>query len=237
MLLRRMASGIRNQDWATVTVEFLIVVAGIFVGLQVDSWNSDRSDRDRERVILNQLHSDFTSNAVSLGQYADRHEQLVEGLTFALDTLTRGELPRTDVRRFRNAFVSMYQLPSVSATMGGYDTLIAGGDLALISDQGLKLRLAQLNADIDGESSLMDYFREFNLINRELTRDVVLLVPNEGRTDTNLRVDFAAVKNDFRMILIVADQRRSHQIIGAARRSLADDFSEVAAYIETLLTP
>ncbi len=234
MLLRRMTSAFRNQDWATVTVEFFIVVAGIFVGLQVDSWNTERSDRHKERVVLDQLYSDFTENAASLNVYADRHDQMVEGLKFALDSMTRGELPDADVPRFRQAFVSMYQLPSASTTMGGYDMLIASGDLALITDDALKLRIARLSADLDEESSLLAYFREFSLSNRELTREVVLLVPNDDRTDANLTVDFAAVKNDPLMLLIVADQRRSHQIFGAARRELAQEFSDLATYIDTL---
>ncbi len=235
MLLRRIATAFRKQDWATVAVEFVIVVAGIVVGLQVDSWNTERKDRIREQAILKQFQSDFATNAASIGRYAIRHEQMVEGLGFALEVLTRGELEKTDTRRFRDAFVSMYQLPSISATMGGYDTVIATGDLALITDQELKSRLVQLRSDLDAEMSLMNYFRDLNQNNMELTRDVVLLVPNDDRTDAMLQVDFDVVKNDYRMLTVVADQRRKHQIIGAARRSLADNFSGAAAYVETLM--
>jgi hypothetical protein len=235
MLLRRIASAFRKQDWTTVTVEFVIVVAGIFVGLQADSWKTERSDRVREQMILKQLQSDFASNAVSVAKFASRHEKMAEGLAFALELLTRGKLEKTDTQRFRNAFVSMYQLPSISATMGGYDAVIATGDLALITDQKLKSRLVQLSSELASEMSLTNYFRDLNQINMKLTRDVVLLVPNEDRTDTTLRVDFAVVKNDYRMLTVVADQHRKHQIIGAARRSLADNFSETAAYIESLI--
>ena len=235
MILRRIATAFRQQDWATVVVEFAIVVAGILVGLQVDSWNTERTDRIREKAVLEQLHSDFAANATNIGQYANRHDQMIEDLAFALNVLTKGELTKTDTRRFRNAFVSMYQLPSISASMGGYDTAIAAGDLALITDQKLKSRLIQLSSELDSEMSLTNYFRDLNQINMELTRDVVLLVPNSDRTDTTLQVDFDVVKNDYRMLTVVADQRRKHQIIGAARRSLANNFSEAQAYVETLM--
>ena len=157
MILRRIATAFRSQDWTTVTVEFAIVVTGIFVGLQVDSWNKERTDRIRESVILQQLHSDFAANAANISQYADRHEQMVEGLDFALDVLTRGELPETDTRRFRNAFVSMYQLPAISASMGGYDAVIANGDLALITDQELKSRMMELSSSYVGMLSVLWY--------------------------------------------------------------------------------
>jgi hypothetical protein len=235
MIIRRIATAFRKQDWATVTVEFTIVVTGIFVGLQVDSWNTERTDRIREKVILEQLHSDFAANAANISRYVSRHDQMVEDLAFALNVLTRGELTKTDVGRFRNAFVSMYQLPSISASMGGYDSVIATGDLALITDQELKSRLIQLSSELDAEINLTSYFRDLNQINMELTRDVVLLVPNKDRTDTTLKVDFDVVKNDYRMLTVVADQHRKHQIIGAARRSLANNFSEAKAYVETLM--
>lgn len=235
MILRRIATAFRKQDWATVVVEFAIVVAGILVGLQVDSWNTERTDRIREKAVLEQLHSDFAANATNIGQYADRHDQMIEDLAFALNVLTKGELTKTDTRRFRNAFVSMYQLPSISASMGGYDAMIATGDLALITDQELKSRLIQLSSELDAEMSITSYFRDLNQINMQLTRDVVLLVPNNDRTDTTLQVDFDVVKNDYRMLTVVADQHRKHQIIGAARRGLADNFSAAKAYIETLM--
>ena len=88
---------------------------------------------------------------------------------------------------------------------------------------------------LDAEMSLTNYFRDLNQLNMELTRDVVLLVPNDERTDTRLQVDFDVIKSDYRMLTVVADQRRKHQIIGAARRGLVDGFSEAAAHIETLI--
>ena len=45
MILRRIADAFRKQDWATVTIEFFVVVVGIFVGLQVDNWNQIRKDQ------------------------------------------------------------------------------------------------------------------------------------------------------------------------------------------------
>ena len=44
MILRRIAEAFRRQDWFTVFVETMIVVVGVFVGLQVDNWNAARVD-------------------------------------------------------------------------------------------------------------------------------------------------------------------------------------------------
>lgn len=47
MILRRLSKHLLTQDWAAAVIDFIIVVAGIFVGLQVDSWNETRIDLPR----------------------------------------------------------------------------------------------------------------------------------------------------------------------------------------------
>ena len=59
MILRRLAEAIREQNWFTVFIEFMIVVSGIFVGLQVDDWNKSRLDRADERIFLLRLHEEL----------------------------------------------------------------------------------------------------------------------------------------------------------------------------------
>tara|TARA_R110000796_G_scaffold57279_1_gene132312 strand:+ start:720 stop:992 length:273 start_codon:yes stop_codon:yes gene_type:complete len=45
MIFQRLATSIREQDWFTVAVETLIVVFGVFIGLQVNNWNAASQDR------------------------------------------------------------------------------------------------------------------------------------------------------------------------------------------------
>lgn len=63
MLLRRFTEHVRDQDWFAVGLDFLVVVVGIYVGLQADEWNEQRKDRIREQAHLEQLYSDFAFNA------------------------------------------------------------------------------------------------------------------------------------------------------------------------------
>ncbi|MFT5609355.1 MAG: uncharacterized membrane protein YfbV (UPF0208 family), partial [Parvicella sp.] len=65
MILRRLSNAVRQQDWFTVVVEILIVVMGVFIGLQVNNWNIENTARVNERQLLSQLQSDVEA-AVSL---------------------------------------------------------------------------------------------------------------------------------------------------------------------------
>ena len=44
MILRRITDAFRKQDWFPVAVETLIVVFGVFIGLQVNNWNEERKN-------------------------------------------------------------------------------------------------------------------------------------------------------------------------------------------------
>jgi uncharacterized membrane protein len=42
MILHRLTKSILEQNWLTVAVEIIIVVLGVFLGLQVNNWNEWR---------------------------------------------------------------------------------------------------------------------------------------------------------------------------------------------------
>lgn len=42
MILRRLGNAIRTRNWFTEFIEFVIVVADNFVGLQANNWNERR---------------------------------------------------------------------------------------------------------------------------------------------------------------------------------------------------
>ena len=39
MLLSRVIEHVKNQHWTAVILDFVIVVMGVFIGLQVQDWN------------------------------------------------------------------------------------------------------------------------------------------------------------------------------------------------------
>lgn len=55
MILRRISENLRSQNWFTVAIEFVIVVVGVFVGLQVQDWNDARKERIEEQALLSRL--------------------------------------------------------------------------------------------------------------------------------------------------------------------------------------
>ena len=59
MILRRLTDALRKQDWFTVVIETLIVVLGVFLGLQVNNWNEARAAESRRAEIIRALATDL----------------------------------------------------------------------------------------------------------------------------------------------------------------------------------
>ena len=59
MIVRRLAEALRKQNWVTVVLEIMIVVIGIFLGLQANDWNQARNDRALEVRYLERLQADL----------------------------------------------------------------------------------------------------------------------------------------------------------------------------------
>lgn len=59
MLLRRITQHVRDQNWFAVGVDFVIVVIGVFVGIQVSNWNEARAFKARETELLVELENEI----------------------------------------------------------------------------------------------------------------------------------------------------------------------------------
>ncbi|MBI1366945.1 MAG: hypothetical protein GC153_13440 [Alphaproteobacteria bacterium] len=59
MILSRIINHMKAQHWTAVFLDFAIVVAGVFLGMQVSNWNQYAADRRAETEYLRQLLGDL----------------------------------------------------------------------------------------------------------------------------------------------------------------------------------
>ena len=61
MILHRLTENLRAQNWTAITIEFLIVVIGVFIGTQVANWNQQRLAKVATERMLEQLGPELQS--------------------------------------------------------------------------------------------------------------------------------------------------------------------------------
>jgi hypothetical protein len=90
MLLRRFISNVRDRDWGLVVAELLVVVVGVFIGIQVANWNEARLANVRKTQIIEALTTDLNDAIKVQEQFI---EQIESGLSEWEQSHARGERP------------------------------------------------------------------------------------------------------------------------------------------------
>jgi hypothetical protein len=91
MILRRVIAHFRKQEWLAIFLDFVIVVTGVFVGIQVSNWNAARELRASEKSHLEQLRDEVATNVRLLDAHETYTRELVAAGRRALDFLARDE--------------------------------------------------------------------------------------------------------------------------------------------------
>ena len=87
MILQRFSQAVLKQNWFTVALEIMIVVVGIFLGLQVDDWNEVRKYRQQESLYLDKIFDDMAAMRTDLVDMIERTDGAVIRMTEALYAL------------------------------------------------------------------------------------------------------------------------------------------------------
>ena len=58
--------------------EIVLIVAGILIAVQINNWNQERADRDKESILLAEVHNEFLRNKDELNREMIRYGMLRE---------------------------------------------------------------------------------------------------------------------------------------------------------------
>jgi hypothetical protein len=148
---------VKAQDWFAVGIDFLIVVLGVFVGLQIQDWNDVRKDRIEEHALLARLHDQvltlIEANGAELAYLHVRGESLVSANAVLFDAMSDRSLTPLECRHI--AASHAYRLPPDDFPV--LDELLETGRFDILQNSDLKARLRDY---ISLRSRTRSYFAE-----------------------------------------------------------------------------
>jgi hypothetical protein len=92
MILRRISYHLHSQNWLALGLEMIIVVAGIFIGLQIDGWRSSQVDREVEHKYLERLLSDMNESILAQRERIDSANVGIAKIDFLASSLHSGDV-------------------------------------------------------------------------------------------------------------------------------------------------
>ena len=155
MILRRFMKHVTDQNWFAVGLDVIVVIVGIFLGLQVQTWYEERANQEAGERYLAQIIEDLkydriTSNEMMASalpvkqQQLYRIEQMVEtGKPIEIEVMDvplqaddpngpQFQLEIDNIKTLGFSTMFSWSYPLVRTTT--FDDLINGGKLALIDD-------------------------------------------------------------------------------------------------------
>ena len=155
MILRRVIAHFRKQEWTAIGLDFVIVVIGVFVGIQVANWNASRADERLGRAYTARLTADLERDLAGRRDLANYYRAVLDSVerTDALLADPQSDAQELLVNAYRASEVN-YRPPSRAT----WDEIVSSGHVGLLP-RGVASHIAEYFA-FDTARNSLDFLGE-----------------------------------------------------------------------------
>jgi hypothetical protein len=138
MLFRRISQHVKEQNWTAIVIDFLIVVFGVVVGLQVTNWNEERLDHKKGLNYLQRIHTDLQKDLNDINARIEFWNQVYAHGKKALNYIEINNEIKSSQWELLLAFYQASQIGFFNSIDTTYQELRSAGELDLIEDLSLR---------------------------------------------------------------------------------------------------
>jgi hypothetical protein len=136
MIPRRIAEHVKSHNWFAVAIDFVIVVVGVFVGIQVSNWNEALSTNRKSAEFTERLRADLKIEYWNYLYLAAYLEEALANADRAIAAL-EGAKPLPDEPLLISAYrATQYKIRT--RRRAAYDELTSTGEIGLIRDKAMR---------------------------------------------------------------------------------------------------
>lgn len=231
MILSRVIEHMQQQHWSGVFIELVIVVLGVYIGLQAQDWNQARQDRALEHQYLERLRNDFAQSAkgAEVNIKAMERQYRLEGKM--VTDLRQCRLDDKDRADFAAGIYYAGRIEPPPLVRGTIDELRSSGRTTIIESLALRQTIAKVVRSQEKNAEVLGYIMarmtpEIVYIDRRATQ---LLPPDSAKAISNapspghVVFDFATLCHDSTyMNAVSAIQVMTDVVIGHDKDRLKD---------------
>lgn len=241
MILRRLADALRKQDWIAVVLEILIVVVGIFIGLQVNNWNEDRKAKVEEVDYLKRIIDDLEISIRETSENIEFQETHAKRATTVLDALNACDIPAEAQLDIANGFYHLGKISPVEFARTAIDELRSAGRFAILRNAELRRHISQMVQDYEDHRAFIDDLQgrlapQINYVDSRVA--VTIRGPVGGGAEItwqDLHMDFQSLCEDPRFFNAISAAVNYTWDVIAANILLAGDMEDLKTMIESEL--
>lgn len=136
MILRRLSQSLKEQNWMAITIEFVLLVLGVFLGIQVSNWNAERETNKKAVEFTEKLVADLRAESWRYQFLLEYHRDIRDAAEKTANAIS-GKAPLSNEEFLVNAYRAT-QYKQGAARRSTYDELVSTGNIGLIKDEQLR---------------------------------------------------------------------------------------------------
>jgi len=136
MIFRRLAQNLKEQNWAAIAIEFVLLVVGVFLGIQVANWNVERETHRKSAILTERLKADLRGEDWTYQFLVAYNREVLANASRAVDALD-GRAALSDEALLVSAYRAT-QYRNRNQRGSTFEELISTGNIDLIRDRTLR---------------------------------------------------------------------------------------------------
>lgn len=225
MILRRLMRHMKEQNWFAVGLDLIVVVVGIFLGMQVNNWNEAHKERLQEKEYLVRLLEDAQFNKNHLTKMSEMHRSVQQNSSNIARYITRHEPDQALHESLAKGGLRAGLFPDSSVQTGTYDEIISSGNISLLRDSRLKGLLRRFAAEQKRTEGQLEYSRTIFMANRKQLDRSGKTINTDGQWH---RVyNFTPLIGDQPFLEAVGDIHRRHELMALFYEEEVDTLDDI----------
>ena len=149
MILQKLASAIRRQDWFQVVIEVMIVIVGIYLGFQVTEWGEEQQQRELEKVYLERLVDDADASIAALEGNIGFGEVKSKSIERTYQLMLNHQVTEDNREEFTNDFENSRSFATMDVYLTTIDEIISSGQVTLIQSKEIRDAIGLLRKEYE----------------------------------------------------------------------------------------
>lgn len=145
MILRSVTKHVKDQNWFAVFLDLLIVVIGVFIGIQVSGWNEERVGKKQADNLIKRLQVDIKNDQEVMASTI-AYQEVVRNYSIQAINALNGDESVSD-EQFVIAAYQASQINPPWSNRSTFSEILSTGQLNLLKSDDLKISLLGYYSD------------------------------------------------------------------------------------------
>ena len=216
--------------------EIILVMIGILLALQVNTWNTEKNNREKEQLYLQSFYNDIQTNLNQLDRVIAKSTETINTADSLL-LFVNGDVEIKDMKKVQRLVMAASNYTIFLSQEGTINDIFGSGDLALIQNDSVRMVMVNWTASLK-------YLREFEDLGKKnqlnymdyLANHVPMYKRGLGQDYIDQQT-MGKLMNNERYLNLVSDQKRLartlNRLYGNIRMGMVDLSNLVAKNLET----